>query len=67
MEVVMNKNRMNTNSVIFTEKTFGKMINQNSKTSEFLTNIQREISDIEYIMAKYMLSIIKATHCVRRF
>ena len=62
----MNKNSINNNSVIFTAKTFGKMINQNSKEPGFFTNTQREISNFEYKMVKYMLNIIKASQCVCR-
>ena len=66
MEVVMNKNSINNNSVIFTAKTIGKMKNQNSKNPDFFTNTQREISDFEYKIVKYMLNIIKANQCVCR-
>ena len=62
----MKRNSIHNKSENFTDKTFEKMINQNSKNPEFFNNSQREITDFEHKIVKYMLDIIKANQCVCR-
>ena len=48
------------------KKNFRKPINQNSENPKFHTGFQKDVSDLEYKIFKYVLDVIKTTQCVCR-
>jgi len=48
------------------KKNIRKLTNQNSENPKFLTGFQKDVSDLEYKIFKYVLDVIKTNQCVCR-